>query len=266
MNEEVIYHEGVNGMSWPLDATFENEESLKELSGVRIYINIRTLIRNALNAYDDKDNLLKSKDTIKDRIDSDITLFKQYMLDSYDSTVIVYDVNYNNVKNPSFVKLVTEKEKKTDKQKIMESATETAYKLVREFADKYHSFEFSNLDPTDKRKAFIMTHLPIDLLRANSFNSLKLLNSFNGDIKTFDKFNSKLNIAKELRELIPLNKITLRVFGDTHMFLAQPKGVRDKLVEIAKKSNWTPMTTESRIMFSIRKHDKPLYDILSSIH
>ena len=262
MEEKVIYHVGSNGLSWPTDSIFEDEKRVNTIQDAIVYINIKTLLRNALAAYDDSKNLKKALLTIKDRIDSDIMLFREYMSNNHNSRVVIFDVNYNNVKASNFVKL---KEAKTDKQKLNKEVFDEAFKLILGFVEKSFSSEFSNPNQGDRSPAYILTHMAIDLLRVHSFNNLKLLDSFSGAIKDFKEFNSKLTIDKSLRELIPLTETTIRIFGDGELFSPQPKAVKTIILDIAKKSNWTPLTTDSRVMFSIKRHDPQLADILKNI-
>lgn len=262
MEEEVIYHLGPNGISWPTDKTFENEESVKEIQDTVVFVNIKTLLRNALNAFDDRDNIANTKETIKDRIDSDIMLFKHYMRNSHNSDVIIYNVNYDNLRRDGLTKFM---EPTTDKQRAYAEAMDVAWELTKEFIDQHFTKQFTNMNPTEIRNAYIMTNYAIDLLGSKSFHELKSLESFTGNIKSFAEFNHKLKIPKTEREHIPLTESTLRIFGDGDLFGAQPKAVRDKVIEIAHKSNWTPLTTESRVRFSINRYDKPLNDALANM-
>lgn len=262
MEEEVIYHVGPNGISWPTDKTFENEDSVKEIQDTVIFVNLKTLLRNALRAFDDRDNLADTANTIKERLESDIMLFKHYMRNSHNSDVIIYDVNYDNLRRDGLTKYV---EARTDKQVAFVDAFDAAYELTKGFIDQHFKKQFTNMQPNEIQKAYIMTNYAIDLLGSKSFHELKVLESFTGNIKTFSEFNHKLNIPKDEREHIPLTESTLRIFGDGELFASQPKAVREKVIEIAHKSNWTPLTTESRVRFSINRYDKPLDDALSNM-
>lgn len=263
MEEKVIYHVGPNGLSWPTDKLFEDEANINTVKDSKVYLNIKTLVRNALTAYDDSGNLKKALTTIKDQLDSDIMLFREYMLTNHNSEVVVYDVNYANVRVSGAVK---RKIPKTEKQLLFNATFESACKLVTEFVTLPFKELFTNPTQSDGRKAYVLTHYAVDLLAVNRFNNLQLLESFSGAIKSSKQFNSKLTIAKELRELIPLTGTTLCIFGDGELFTGQPKPLRDTVIDIAKKSNWTPLTSNARILFSIERHDKMLYDLIKSMY
>ncbi|AFI55424.1 hypothetical protein TSMG0141 [Halocynthia phage JM-2012] len=263
MEEKVIYHVGVYGLSWPTDTILDNETSMGKVKDTTVYVNLQTLVRNALNSFDDKDNLKNALKTIKDRIDSDISLMKDFFSSNNNTEVIVYHAMYNNLHHNAFVKLV---KPKTDKNAERKKITDEAVELVKELADlTITKGILSNPNQGTGKTEYLITHLPLDLLQVNTFTKLNLLESFTGDIRTFKEFNSKLNFKKELREYIPLTATTLRVFGDSHMFAPLDKKVKDIVIATAKKFGWTPLTTDSRVLFCIKREDKPLYDILKNI-
>lgn len=263
MEEEVIYHLGTNGICWSTDNILENQESMKKVVGATVYVNIATLVRNALNAFDDKDNLKNALSTIRDRIDSDISLLKDFLIKNNDTHVTVYHVMYENMRHSPYVKLV---EPKKDTTKLRKEVYTEAVQKVKDLADlTFTRTMFSNPSSGNGNGAFIVTHLPVDLLKVNTFNKISLLESFTGDIRSFKDFNAKLNIPSEQREYIPLTPTTLRIFGDGDMFAPQPKDVKKKIVALAKQYGWTPMTTDSRVLFCIQREDKPLYDVLSTL-
>lgn len=99
--------------------------------------------------------------------------------------------------------------------------------------------------------AFIVTHLPIDLLSRYSFGKLELLESHTGNIKAPAQWNTKLTNGKELIS-IPFGRFALQVFGDNgNHFTPAPRVVKEVVLGLAAKYRWTSITTEAKIRESI---------------
>ena len=256
------YYLGANGMSWPTDIITDDGKELVELIDSTLYVNLETVIRNALNAFEFRDDIGKASVSIVTRVEEDIGLLRNFMENNLRSKVVVYWVNYANVKIKGMTSLVVSK---TDKAKAMDAVSKTALDGCKHLVDVSYNSEFSNSHANTTAKTFILTHIAADLIKSSTFPSLSMIQSYTGSILKSSNFNHKLKIDKSLREFIPLTPITLRIFGDKEMFAPLPLKTRKAVEAIAVKSNWSPVTTESRVMFSINRLDKPLYDILRNM-
>lgn len=257
MNEE-IFATGSNEISWPTDMVIGEGERAKEFRGKVLFINVDTLIRNAIAAFEGK--VHEYDKSIRDRIDTDITIMRQYFQNDCECEVLTYRVLYDNLLSDSQVK---RKEFKTDKQKLARGRYLKAIEVTKDFVDVEFTSYFKNIDQMKYRDAYIITHMAVDLLKFNTFNTLTLLESFTGDVKESAHFNRKLNIAKELREYIPFNRIMLVVFGDNELFAKQSKELTERIIGIAKKYNWNRITTENRVLFAIQQEDNMLHGVLT---
>lgn len=115
-------------------------------------------------------------------------------------------------------------------------------------------------------KAMVLTHFPEDLLSRKHFAEMYLLESHTGKIKNHDQFNTKLGDIDDFPKL-PFNGFTLTVFGDKQVLIYQMPGkVRSMVLDVAKKANWTPMTTKDRMLLTLN-NIKNQYDreVLKSI-
>lgn len=101
-------------------------------------------------------------------------------------------------------------------------------------------------------RTLLLTHYPTDLLGQRTFKELMLLESHTGKIKRPLEFNTKLTGSQDEVRQLPFNGFTLSVFGDNNVLLRQmPIKMRTLVLEVAKKYNWSPMTTRDKIAMSI---------------
>lgn len=111
--------------------------------------------------------------------------------------------------------------------------------------------------------ALILTHLPVDLLKAEWGS--RLLESHTGKIKDrslwYTKFTGKADHSK-----IPFNKLTLTVLGDSTNIAPQSRQARAALLKLADEKKWTPVTTYDYVRFSVdHMRDYGLRDLFRSM-
>lgn len=109
---------------------------------------------------------------------------------------------------------------------------------------------FDDKPPGNQVETLIITHIAYDLLWANSFGSLTLLESHTGKIKTKPLWYSKYYTGKELSQ-IPFTEELLQVFGDTETFHPLDVGLRKAIIELAARRSWSSLTTRARIVEGI---------------
>lgn len=109
----------------------------------------------------------------------------------------------------------------------------------------------------------MVTHLPVDLLHAKGASSLELLESHTGVIKAKWQWHTKLVSGSTLTR-IPFDRMTMQMFGDTGgMFKPGPAAHKAALLKIAETYNWTPATTQERILLCVESAKEPI--LLSDI-
>jgi hypothetical protein len=110
----------------------------------------------------------------------------------------------------------------------------------------------SELKTINYRKCLIVTHIAHDLLSHSNFKELNLLESHTGVLKKKHQWSSKYVEGKNL-PMMPFNKGLLQIFGDSEHFRPFPLAVRKKVLELAEKDKWTPLTTKDKIVYSLNK-------------
>lgn len=109
------------------------------------------------------------------------------------------------------------------------------------------------------KKVMILTSYPVDLLSRYGFASLVLLESHTGAIKPPVLWHTKLRGGRDL-QVIPFDKMTLQVFGDSSLFRPVPIKIRRHLIEVGTKSKWTPVTTKAYVIKCIEDERDPVLE------
>ena len=111
------------------------------------------------------------------------------------------------------------------------------------FKDKISPVHYPNVG--------MLTHYCYDLLDYYAFSKLLLVESHIGNIKDKTQWYTKYYNGNKLPP-IPFCKELLQIFGDKEMFSPAPKNIRDKLLQVAEKYQWTPMTTKERMLVNLQ--------------
>lgn len=239
---------GPNGITIPWDSAFEKGD-LSSIKGSAIGINIRTLIRNAMNSYDkDPDG----QPHLVERVEEDILNIKEYFSNVHDSTVTIYSVPY---KRQRIAKLPNFKVPKTPKQIMDNKMVESAISRLQPSIDKSYSSSIRDFE-------FIVSHIIYDMVMAGS--STKLLETHTGAIKNRDALNSKLNLTDGEYMVVPFNSLTYMLYGDKVLLNKNTK-VTNKLMDILIDGRVTPLSTESRTDMVIKLRDPVLHKFMKEI-
>jgi hypothetical protein len=107
-------------------------------------------------------------------------------------------------------------------------------------------------------RVLLITHVAYDLLSANAFKDLALLESHTGVIKTKALWYTKYAQGKEL-VMIPFREDLLQVFGDSETFQPMDIRLRKEILEVANKYNWSQVTTTDRIRMTLEFLENPYY-------
>lgn len=228
-----------------------------------LYLNVRTLCRNFIGSQDFMTRKSLTANDIIYGIVADLRIIKE-VLSRYTPLgikIIPYICSYASLQQ-IFPKAVF-RQAATDIQKeniIIENnvlshfidSVKQGNTGIKIFDTRFHN--------TKEEETLILTHCPVDLLNAKCFKKLVLLESHTGKQKTNIEWNSKLKNFKKEHTRIPFNEITLQLFGDTgDMFFpkANPK-IKARIVEIAEKYKWNPLTTKDRIINNVRLEHEPM--------
>lgn len=127
-------------------------------------------------------------------------------------------------------------------------------KVVQAISKQWNVYTTSDhLKPDNtSNKGLLISHMPYDLVSYDRFNTLHLLESHTGKLKTRKDWSSKYYPVGELDiSMIPFTRKLLMIFGD-HV-LIQPMDIkfRKLIQEIAVKRNFHPLMTEENLRMQL---------------
>lgn len=232
-------------LSVPTAGIFEttlNEDLRARPDG--LIINGRTLWRNYWTSWKESERPLL-KDIYEEFFEEVETIMA--LLNGMKISYMIYWPEYKNldIKLPGSVL----KTKKTDSVKAYE-ATEDV--IGKQMIRRRLAISIDTLMPSANGNAWLITHLPIDLLNRYQFTSLKLLQSHTG--KIIDPVNwNKTIFATEKYRRMPFNSFTLSIFGDrSKQFAGHSIKVRKRVFDLATDRKWTPLTTLEKIRYDLQ--------------
>lgn len=256
---EDLYTLGLNGISIGTDTILE-KCAPEFISGVHVFANISTLVRNAMSAFhlrNDPSTLL----TIKERVAGDIETLRA-VLHGNNSELTVYYVPYKKLPRKPLINYV---EPKTDKQKAFAELYDKCVEACIELCTLECKLGFKNTVNTSAITPILISHYAHDLITLDNPNYI-LLESHTGVGKRKRDWNTKINVPKELQEYIPFNPISYYIYGDkgNNYVGASDAELRKRINKLAIKYDWTPMTTQTRMMFCIKQDDAMLHEFLKN--
>lgn len=220
-------------------------------------INIRTVIRNAREAFEE----FPTEDDLFEATKEDILGIARALADMKLKTILdlkFYYPSYSSLprlfplaklKETDPKKMTGPREQKAKERTILDNAV---IKRILEEFDKLIARVDSSI-PQFGGDGLIITHHPVDLVTTESYHRLHLLESHTGSIKNYTSFNTKLTNGSEMPNM-PLNKLTIQIFGDKAVnFLSQAIGVKNEIKQLANSVPWSSASTHSFVAMSIRK-------------
>ena len=218
-----------------------------------LLVNIRTMVRNLVGSMESSDTVLLTYETITRSIITEMTVIDSLMKDK---EVTYYIPTYREVETK--FPLAKIRLNNTPKQAIYQALEQGVLRVLSEEKDNLSSnvIVIDTKLPGKLTKAAIITNYPIDLLSYSSYLNLTLVESHTGAFKNKLLWNSKFVNGRDA-DNIPFDKAMLQIFGDSVMFHPQGIKIRRRLLEIAEKFRWDPMTTKDRVLFSIRESHEP---------
>lgn len=224
-----------------------------------LWINLRTLFRNLYGSITTELRVGVAPDEYGNALYNEMDVIRQVIASATNNriSVVFYLPSYAALKR-KFTKAIW-LETRTTRQifdySMEVQALQHLQTLVLE--DEIHHMD---LDLEGKnQKGLIMTSYPVDLLSRYKFGSMSLLESHTGSIKPPVLWYTKLRGGRDLK-VIPFDRMTLQLFGDTNMFAPAPIKIRRHVIAIGEKSKWTPSTTRDYILRCIRQERDPVLE------
>lgn len=211
-----------------------------------LVVNMRTLFRNAWEAYADQDRpsalevarvALEDAALLKSNVEFFGTLCYLYV-PTYRS--LAHKFRHNEAKS-----------KFSPKQETQRRAENAAITLFAGNTD----LDIQTVDyvlPRMQGDVLILSHYAIDLLNYKRLGSLRLLESHHGTIKMRSEWITKLSKNANYRQL-PFNEFAIQLLGDGELIVGQSVSHRNVVTEVAKKHRWSPLKTS---MSDQRRHLK----------
>lgn len=224
-----------------------------------LWVNLRTIFRNCFNAVERTVHAdMQGRDLIDAFVEDIQVLASTIDLKSSGRlTPVFYVQSYK-----TFMKTFPNakwKEINTAKQQLEFDVEQKVIALFLKEHKEALNMDVREYDTkiTDKGDQVVMlTHYPSDLLYRSSFSQLTLLESHSGALKTKPEWYTKLTSGKKYNR-IPFNRMTLQVFGDGNvLFSSMSIKIKNRLLSLAEEHNWTPVTTDEKVRYSINQ----LYD------
>lgn len=244
---------GALGMSIGTSLAIEQPEAAAQIRASDVIIfNLLTLIRNAHDAYESKEErlLLKPEQLMEDVV-NDLKMLSRWLEEVRKTKplqLVVYYPSYFSMKFKFPLADLAKRE--TDNQKAFDKLSGKTADLIY---DKYKKLiERTDVGmPSFKGKGIVLTHRVVDLAVHDHVARLTLMESYTGKLKPYTQWYTKLTGGKELY-FLPFNKLTIQIFGDKSTdFASSSKAIKELVKKLATDSSWTPATTVSRCRLNI---------------
>lgn len=233
----------------------------EKVDGKVLYVNIRTLFRNAYNAFPSETHPTLLLKPIIESLIEDILGIKQTLKQESPLKVVFYFCNYKSI-DKELGKLnyynrgeVSKETKSTPKQVMYLNLENDVFKNIDHIEEQcgveIEEFDFY-LESDDP--IIVLTHIPIDLLSASKVPSLLLLESHTGKLKGLSEWGTKLNTKPKN---VPFNKMTLSLFGDGVVIAPQPTAFRKAILKLGEKYKWDHRTSAIQIIEAAKRANEP---------
>lgn len=218
-----------------------------------LWVNLRTLVRNAIEAYNTGDQGTLTVENIIETVEEDWASIRTLMSkEASHAELKLYVCTYHSLDTK--FPLAKFRQRESDRMKLF---TEIENGVLEHFTKQEDSgllvFDWRLNGSSDTT---LLTHYPLDLTSYYQFPDLQLLESHTGAIKTRKDWQSKLNKKKEIN-CIPFNITTLQIFGDSHMFAPQDLTIRKALIRIGEKRSWNALTAYSKMREDVKLEYEP---------
>lgn len=228
-----------------------------------IWINVTTLFRNISTAINKTAFVASTPEEFKDTL-----LMEMGVIDSLFQNEGLglckprYYYTQHDKLVARFPEQVKHREDTTDTQKAYQSKLLATLKLLDADTEVVQKFD-ETLNVNGYPTALIFTHIPYDLLSYPKFTKLTLLESHTGVTKEKNRWYSKYYpVGNEDLSHLPFLRKLLLVFGDRVLIHPGIMALRRQIVEIARNRQWSPMTTEAKVMMDLSIEIKEPYVLM----
>ena len=233
------------------------EKQLPVLKADVLYINVRTLLRNIMTSTaNEKIVEVKARDYLI-ALKDELTDIGNYLSNQENPIKVYFYLPTYDSLHKEFGSVADLREPTTDLQKQkLEIEKQVFSQLEQELKTLEPEKRYVNIidmviESSDRVKAFILTHYPVDLLYVKGFSKVYLLESHKGAIKDEREWYTKFHT--DANERVPFNKAMLVFFGDSGgMFKPQHHKARKALLKIAEKYKWTYQITRDKILLNLK--------------
>ena len=223
-----------------------------------VYINVRTLLRNILNACDYSSTQdVKPKELAQTLIE-EIELIQSLFTNEGKSLIqpTFYDTNYQNFyrgKDPLYKLRAVSTPKQQAWFKTLDTGLQEALSKGLRIVHSGSSLQSSR----PGEKALVLTHVTPDLLSHTNFSSMELLESHTGKVKTRREWNTKYSsLGEEKFKSFPWTKQLLCYLGDKYILAPLSITVRRTILGVGKERRWSPTTSPVMVNHDLQKYIK----------
>lgn len=243
---------GTLGISVGTSLAFELDGPKIIKTNDALLFNLNTLIRNAIQSIEGE-HKYTAKD-IHEFVLEDIKLLAKFIESSRGTkpiSLVIYKPDYNALK--SSYRHADLWEPTTELQLAYRKLlNDTLFLLDNRLGKSIKTVKHTV--PSFDGRGLVLTHHPVDLV-GTPVGRLKLLESHTGLIKPFNSWHTKLTNGSKLINM-PLNKLTIQIFGDRSTnFKSQKQKIKQIVEDMAEKNKWTSSTSEARVRQSINNHN-----------
>ncbi|WP_257291132.1 hypothetical protein [Endozoicomonas sp. ONNA1] len=225
-------------------------EEFNRLKVKEAWFNVRTLFRNLYSAIENKDREVTSDQLVAD-LHEEILFIKDF----------VSRITYNQV-NPQFYfcygktlfdrfPLAKVKIPRTELQIKHDVLDNETFKGLVELEVGDEILLFEHPIAGNSQAVVMVTHQPIDLLLNKRFQTITLLESHTGRLKSKAFWNTKLSGGTHT-DWLPFNYLTLQVCGDRSTFNSMSRNVKADLFKLAKTRGWHSLTTNAKVRADLK--------------
>jgi hypothetical protein len=217
------------------------------------WVNLLTIFRNVVSSIKTEHVGSLTASAIADTMADELNIIDAMVSQlSPKTTICYYSSQYSGMERAFPYALY-----RSDTTEQQRHYTKLAQDSLTVFYSKYRTLRrhqhFSlMMNPQNRTKALILTHMPIDLLCWKQFASLELLESHTGVIKPRSLWYTKYLDGKDKCQRIPWDRRMLQIFGDRMSFKPMDIKVRKEILDAADANKWTQATTEDRLSLGLR--------------
>jgi hypothetical protein len=234
----------------PYDPTRPIPNNININNYEQIYINVSTMFRNIVGAINKNAFENTTAEQFKDVLEFEIDVINNLLANEGKGICIpvYYNTNHDKLEKRLVIKSVKFRQHKTESQQHYKKIHDETIKLLLKFSDTYVNTD-EEIVPKNKSKSLIVTHIPYDLLSYRNFQTLDLLESHTGKLKHKFQWNSKYaNLGTNDLSMLPFTRKLLLIFGDKILIHPGDFKLRRLILDTALSRQWTPMTTDAKII------------------